>query len=253
MRAPAAVPALGSLSRPGATRLWSPQLLAVCGVRHFAEGVVKMWNEDRGFGFLSPSAGGEDVFVHRNSIQQGVQLSQGMAVSYDPEWDDKKRKDRAANVRVAAGGEGGGAAAAPAPGAGQGGPAAAARPMPSASCYNLVGSVGKWEISRQPMGQDPSGAVVRHRITVRSDAPGGADLKKEEFQIVGDGSWDKRIYPAGPDREETVVLRPGSPGSRAAGDRGKGHGRNWAVEGRAGSSIDIVYDPQTQMVTAEQA
>jgi len=97
------------------------------------------------------------------------------------------------------------------------------------------------------------GSVARHRITVRSDAPKGSgpDSRKEEFQLVGDGSWDKRIYPAGPDREETVVLRPGGAGSRAASDRGKGHGRNWAVEGRPGTVIDILYDSETMMVSCQ--
>merc|ERR1719499_1883760 len=108
-----------------------------------AEGIVKMWNEERGFGFISPSAGGEDVFVHRSALQEGVQLSQGMSVSYDPEWDDRKRKDRAANVSASAGGGGGGSFAAPS--GGQSAGAAAARSLPPASSWNMVSAAGKWE------------------------------------------------------------------------------------------------------------
>jgi len=217
-----------------------------------------MWNEERGFGFISPSAGGEDVFCHRSALGEGVQLSQGMAVNYDPEWDEKKRKDRAANVAVSSeGGGGGGAAAAPASGSGGGGfggAAAAARPFPQASGWNMVSAAGKWDPSKQAMQQDGGSSALRLRVTIRKDAPkgAGADLRKEEFQICGDASWDKRLYPEGPDREETVVLKPGG-GSKADGQRGKGHGRNWAVEGRVGSAFDIVYDPETRMVTVEQA
>merc|ERR1719499_463642 len=221
-----------------------------------AEGIVKMWNEERGFGFISPSAGGEDVFVHRSALQEGVQLSQGMSVSYDPEWDDRKRKDRAANVSASAGGGGGGGGGGfAAPSGGQGFGAAAARSLPPASSWSMVSAAGKREISRQPLAQDAGSAIVRQRVTVRGDAPKGSgpDVRKEEFQLVGDGSWDKRLYPEGPDPEEVVVLRPGGPGSRAAGERGKGHGRNWAVEGRPGSTFDVLYDPESHMVSVEQA
>lgn len=222
-----------------------------------------MWNEERGFGFISPSAGGEDVFVHRSSLGEGVQLSQGMAVNYDPEWDERKRKDRAANVAVSEGGGSGGAAAAPAAGGGGGGgggfsggaAAAVARPLPQASAWSMISAAGKWDIKGQPMQQDGGSSMLRQRVTIRQDAPKGAgpDLRKEEFQLCGDASWDKRLYPEGPDREETVTLKPGGAGSKADGQRGKGHGRNWAVEGRVGSSWDVVYDPATHMVTVEQA
>eukprot|EP00933_Yihiella_yeosuensis_P035733 TRINITY_DN29322_c1_g1_i1.p1 TRINITY_DN29322_c1_g1~~TRINITY_DN29322_c1_g1_i1.p1 ORF type:complete len:103 (-),score=21.21 TRINITY_DN29322_c1_g1_i1:47-355(-) len=98
------------------------------------------------------------------------------------------------------------------------------------------------------------GSNVRHRLTVRSDAPKGAgDLRKEEFQICGNASWDHRYYPAGGDREEIVLLKPGGAGSKAACQRGKGHGRNWAVEGKPGESFDIVFDTESQMVSCENA
>lgn len=279
VRRVAAAPGL-SRSSEGLARQWAQSMQATAskrpcwlptaqqGVRYFAgaqgrqEGTVKMWNDERGFGFIQPSGGGEDVFVHRTSLGEGVQLSQGMSVSYDPEWDDRKRKDRAANVTVSAGGDAAGfSGGAPPQGEQQhqprerrdGGRQPAAIPR-FAHC-NIVSAAGKWEISRQPMDADANSSVVRQRIVIRNDAPKGSaqDLRKEEFQIVGDGSWDKRLFPAGPDREELVVLRPGGPGSRVAADRNKGHGRNWAVEGRGGAAFDVIYDPETQMVSAEQA
>jgi len=224
------------------------------GVRHFSaerkEGTVKMWNEERGFGFITPLGGGDDVFVHRSSLKEGVMLAPGHAVSYEAQWDDKKRKDRAADVAIAEPSSGGQDHQAAAPSR----PAAApsgGRP----SAHHIVGSFADWSINRDPMAADSGDGKVRHRLTVRSSAAKGSsgDLKREEFQIVGDSSWDKRLYPAGGSGEETIVLRPGQAGSRAAMERGKGHGRNWAVEARPGSVFDIVYDPETQMVTVEQA
>mmetsp|Transcript_3094 Transcript_3094/g.10313 ORF Transcript_3094/g.10313 Transcript_3094/m.10313 type:complete len:303 (-) Transcript_3094:45-953(-) len=228
----------------------------LAGVRCFSsearkEGTVKMWNEERGFGFITPAGGGEDVFVHRSALREGVLLAPGQIVTFEALWDDKKRKDRAADVAIAAPseGEGGGGEA---PASGQ----PAARPAGGRpSAYNIVGSFAEWAIHREPMAPDASGGRVRHRITVRSSAPkqGGGDSRREEFQIVGDSSWDKRVYPAGGDQEEVVVLRPGGAASRAASDSGKGHGRNWAVEGRAGTVFDILYDPEAKTVSCEQA
>jgi len=236
-----------------------PQVLTqlFAGVRHFSadrkEGTVKMWNEERGFGFITPLGGGDDVFVHRSSLKEGVMLAPGHAVTYEAQWDDRKRKDRAADVAIAPpsslgdGQEGAGEPARPAPAQASGGPP---------SRHHIVGAYADWAISRDPMTSDASdGGRVRHRLTVRSSAPKGnsGDKRREEFQIVGDSSWDKRLYPAGGDKEDTVVLSPGQAGSRAAMERGKGHGRNWAVEGRPGTVFDIVYDPETQMVSCEEA
>ena len=60
--------------------------------------VPRIWNDQKGFGFIAPSEGGEDVFVHRTNVAEGVQLSPGMSVSFMPQWDAKKNKDRATDV-----------------------------------------------------------------------------------------------------------------------------------------------------------
>eukprot|EP00930_Biecheleria_cincta_P054539 TRINITY_DN4073_c0_g1_i1.p1 TRINITY_DN4073_c0_g1~~TRINITY_DN4073_c0_g1_i1.p1 ORF type:complete len:324 (-),score=52.27 TRINITY_DN4073_c0_g1_i1:74-961(-) len=226
---------------------------AATSARFFSEaarktGTVKMWNEDKGFGFIAPDGGGDDVFVHRSALGQGVALSSGASVSFEAEWDDRKRKDRATNVEIDAN------AAAQAPsstGGASGGASGGARAPVSA--WHIVGAFEKWSIHRSPMSGDDSGSsTVRHRLTVRSDAPkASGDSRREEFQIVGNASWDHRLYPAGGDKEEVVVLKPGSAGSRAADLRGKGHGRNWAVEGKPGDKFDIIYDSESSMVSCK--
>jgi uncharacterized membrane protein YsdA (DUF1294 family)/cold shock CspA family protein len=66
-------------------------------VRH--KGKITNWNAERGFGFVTPAAGGERVFLHISAISdRRPPPAEGDMVSYDLRFDEKKRP-RAANVR----------------------------------------------------------------------------------------------------------------------------------------------------------
>lgn len=49
------------------------------------EGTVKWFNADKGFGFISPTDGGDDLFVHFSAIQShGYKtLDEGQRVSFN--------------------------------------------------------------------------------------------------------------------------------------------------------------------------
>ena len=52
-----------------------------------ATGTVKWFNESKGYGFISPADGGEDVFVHfREIVGDGFKtLAEGQAVNFEVE------------------------------------------------------------------------------------------------------------------------------------------------------------------------
>ena len=57
-------------------------------------GTVKWFNDDKGFGFITPEDGGKDLFVHHTGINGSgfKSLQEGAKVSYDAEAGDKGPK-----------------------------------------------------------------------------------------------------------------------------------------------------------------
>jgi len=64
-------------------------------------GTVKFFNATKGFGFITPSDGGKDVFVHISALEaSGIgHLTEGQKVSFDVQPDAKGAK--AVNLREA--------------------------------------------------------------------------------------------------------------------------------------------------------
>ena len=67
-----------------------------------ADGTVSWYDEDKGFGFVTPDSGGEDVFVHVRALAGGLtELSEGDRVTYDVV--EGEQGPQARNVRLVRG------------------------------------------------------------------------------------------------------------------------------------------------------
>ena len=71
-------------------------------------GIMLRWNAEKGFGFIKPDNGGDDLFCHVTGLRDGDgSVRDGDAVTFREEYDDRKGKDRAVDVSVSGGGGGG--------------------------------------------------------------------------------------------------------------------------------------------------
>ncbi|WP_442782719.1 cold shock domain-containing protein CspD [Collimonas fungivorans] len=64
-----------------------------------ATGIVKWFNDSKGFGFVTPDAGGEDLFAHFSAIQMDgfKTLKEGQKVQFDITQGPKGKQ--ASNIR----------------------------------------------------------------------------------------------------------------------------------------------------------
>ncbi len=68
-----------------------------------ATGKVKWFNDAKGYGFITPDGGGEDLFAHFSAIQAAgfKTLKEGQKVSFDI-TEGNKGKKQASNIQAVA-------------------------------------------------------------------------------------------------------------------------------------------------------
>jgi cold shock protein len=67
-----------------------------------ANGTVKFFNSQKGYGFIQPDDGSKDVFVHISAVERAGMstLNEGQKVSFDVTADRRTGKSSAENLRA---------------------------------------------------------------------------------------------------------------------------------------------------------
>ena len=65
-------------------------------------GTVKWFNATKGFGFIQPDDGGNDVFVHISAVERAGlgSLNEGQKLSFESKVDSMRGKISAENLRA---------------------------------------------------------------------------------------------------------------------------------------------------------
>ena len=65
-------------------------------------GTVKWFNSQKGFGFIQPDNGNQDVFVHISAVERAglYSLNEGQKVTFDIVADSRTGKSSAENIRA---------------------------------------------------------------------------------------------------------------------------------------------------------
>jgi cold shock protein len=61
-------------------------------------GKIKMFNEEKGFGFIKPDDGGNDVFFHVTALREDDEITVGKVVTFEVGADAKTGKSKAISV-----------------------------------------------------------------------------------------------------------------------------------------------------------
>lgn len=67
-----------------------------------AIGTVKFFNSTKGFGFIQPDDGSQDVFVHISAVERAGlnNIAEGQKISFDIVNDERKGKISADNLKA---------------------------------------------------------------------------------------------------------------------------------------------------------
>eukprot|EP00931_Biecheleriopsis_adriatica_P095891 TRINITY_DN69537_c0_g1_i1.p1 TRINITY_DN69537_c0_g1~~TRINITY_DN69537_c0_g1_i1.p1 ORF type:complete len:212 (-),score=28.72 TRINITY_DN69537_c0_g1_i1:40-675(-) len=123
--------------------------------------------------------------------------------------------------------------------------------LASAQFYHVVGDFCDWEVQGAPVMAIDASLIEQEELEAlppRLIWRAVMQRSRHEFQILRDGSWDKRLYPAD---SHKAFLQPGGSPTHVAGDFGGGHNLNFVLEASPGTAFDIFYDPDSGTISCQ--
>ncbi len=66
------------------------------------QGIVKFFNAEKGYGFITPDDGGRDIFVHITAVETAglSSLAEGQRVTFEIEPDKKGKGPKAVSLKL---------------------------------------------------------------------------------------------------------------------------------------------------------
>ena len=66
------------------------------------QGIVKFFNTEKGYGFVTPEDGGKDVFLHASALRSaGLQsVAEGQRIEFEAVRSNNGKGDQAENIRL---------------------------------------------------------------------------------------------------------------------------------------------------------
>ncbi len=82
---------------------WRAPTFTLKVIKDMTTGTVKWFNPTKGFGFIQPDDGGNDVFVHISAVERSGlgSLNEGQKVSFELERDQRSGKMSAGQLQAA--------------------------------------------------------------------------------------------------------------------------------------------------------
>jgi len=66
------------------------------------QGIVKFFNAEKGYGFITPEDGETDIFVHISAVERSgmTTLQEGQKIEFDVEPDKKGKGPKAIDLKI---------------------------------------------------------------------------------------------------------------------------------------------------------
>eukprot|EP00418_Pyrodinium_bahamense_P089240 CAMPEP_0179043336 /NCGR_PEP_ID=MMETSP0796-20121207/17114_1 /TAXON_ID=73915 /ORGANISM="Pyrodinium bahamense, Strain pbaha01" /LENGTH=208 /DNA_ID=CAMNT_0020739717 /DNA_START=58 /DNA_END=682 /DNA_ORIENTATION=+ len=205
-------------------------------------GTLKRWNSEKGFGFIQPEDGGEDIFCHVTGLLDGEgSVEEGDRVRFRMGFDDRKGKDRAIDVE--------GPAAAAAAGA-EAAARAAARTIAAAAAPSAGAAAAMEAAGAAQAAQDIGPGTGSARTAARTASPRRTNASSAEPRSPGAAATASTTAAA---TATTTTAAAGTGTTTAAGEQPSPEGSTFSTRCAGLARPDTQFCCQRNVLPTERS